>query len=236
MQKTSKHFCSSSTLTDTINKKTPSDSSEFISSQQNYKILYGGSNDNTFLYTSNVFNMLTYEFDIEFFLSTIYNCKSFDDVIKWTYENEQYVNPKTIKRVHNCAWRFYGKKKDNITTVVLDYYYKLTIELWMNDYIEIIYNKYAFNMYIDSDILNISYLDNDKKPDSSIKRDNAESIENLQKIIKLNFMRYDFFISIINIYLDKYTGMMGDISSHYKKIKNFIYKQLVKSIENKMTK
>ena len=176
--------------------------------------------------TTNMLNSLTYEFDLEFFMTQIYNFKSFDDVIKWTYENEQYINPRTIKRVHNCAWRLYGNNKDNITTTVLDYYYKIVINLWMNDYINLIYKKYAFNVNIDSDILNISYYG-----DNNFPPENKESIDRIQTIIKLNLMTYDFFTSVINMYLDKYHDMMRDITSHYKKIKNFVYKQLIKSIE-----
>jgi len=167
-------------------------------------------------------NALSYEFNLETFLSGIYNFKSFDDVIAFSLENEYIYSPLTIKRIHNCAWRLYGKNKDNITTSVLNYYYNLAIKLWMNDYIELISKKYAINLSV-GDVLQIN-----RNPDSD------QSDKRVREIISTNLMSYEFFTSIINMYLDKYAGVMEDIKSHYKKIKNFVYRQLIKSIESKI--
>jgi len=92
----------------------------------------------------------------------------------------------------------------------------------MNDYIELISKKYAINLSV-GDVLQIN-----RNPDSD------QSDKRVREIISTNLMSYEFFTSIINMYLDKYAGMMEDIKSHYKKIKNFVYRQLIKSIESKI--
>ena len=177
--------------------------------------------------SSDMINILSYEFSLDFFLSTIYNFKTFDDVITFSLDNEYIYNPLTIKRIHNCAWRLYGKNKDNITTSVLNYYYNLAIKLWMNDYMELISKKYAFSLSVGNDTLHINKLNNNvKKEDQDDKK--------IREIININLLSYEFFTSIINVYLDKYAGMMEDIKSHYKKIKNFVYRQLIKFIESKI--
>jgi hypothetical protein len=91
----------------------------------------------------------------------------------------------------------------------------------------LISKKYAFNLSVDSDILQIDRL-TDKKDHGD------QSDKKIEEIISVNFLSYEFFVSIINMYLDKYAGMMEDIKTHYKKIKNFVYQQLIKSIENKI--
>lgn len=177
--------------------------------------------------SNDMINILSYDFSLEFFLTKIYSFKSFDDVITFSLDNEYIYSPLTIKRIHNCAWRYYGKNKDNVTTSVLNYYYNLAIKLWMNDYMNLISKKYAFNLSVDSDILQIDRL-TDKKDHGD------QSDKKIEEIISVNFLSYEFFVSIINMYLDKYAGMMEDIKTHYKKIKNFVYQQLIKSIENKI--
>uniref|UniRef100_A0A6C0CCA1 Uncharacterized protein n=1 Tax=viral metagenome TaxID=1070528 RepID=A0A6C0CCA1_9ZZZZ len=176
--------------------------------------------------SNDMINILSYDFNLEFFLTKIYNFKTFDDVIIFSLDNEYIYNPLTIKRIHNCAWRYFGTNKDNITTSVLNYYYNLAIKLWMNDYMDLISKKYAFNLSVDSDVLQIDRLTDKDRGDQNDKK--------IQEIINVNLLSYDFFTSVINMYLDKYAGMMEDIKTHYKKIKNFMYQQLIKSIENKI--
>lgn len=171
-------------------------------------------------------NMLSYNFSVEFFLSGIYNFSIFDDVIIFSQDNEFIYNPLTIRRIHNCAWRLYGENKDNITPSVLNYYYDIAIKTWMNEYMDLISKKYAFNLSIDSDALQISRLGNSDNGDQSDQK--------IQEIINVNLLSYEFFASIINMYLDKNHGSMKDIKNHYSKIKNFVYRQLVRSIEKKI--
>lgn len=171
-------------------------------------------------------NMLSYNFSVEFFLSGIYNFSIFDDVIVFSQDNEFIYNPLTIRRIHNCAWRLYGENKDNITPSVLNYYYDIAIKTWMNEYMDLISKKYAFNLSIDSDILQISRSGNTDNGDQSDQK--------IQEIINVNLLSYEFFASIINMYLDKNHGSMKDIKNHYLKIKNFVYRQLVRSIEKRI--
>lgn len=171
-------------------------------------------------------NMLSYNFSVEFFLSGIYDFSIFDDVIIFSQDNEFIYNPLTIRRIHNCAWRLYGENKDNITPLVLNYYYDMAIKTWMNEYMDLISKKYAFNVSIDSDVLLISRSGNANNGD--------RSDQNIQEIINVNLLSYEFFASIINTYLDKNRESIKDIKNHHLKIKNFVYGQLVRSIEKRI--
>ena len=71
------------------------------------------------------------------FLASIYGLHSFDQVIYWTLEND-YLPFNTIKRVHNCSWKVFGNKIEELSTGVFEYYYDISKTYWLKDYVNII--------------------------------------------------------------------------------------------------
>lgn len=166
--------------------------------------------------------MLSYYFDPIFFIKILYNLQSFDAVIKWTNENIN-LPFNTIKRVHNCAWHIYGSHKDNITDIVLKYYYELAINQWMKDYIIHITRIFSFSVGIENNIL------------VHHKNKDTQHEEKLSDIIITAFFNYNFFVSTINKYIISLGNIVDNkVSSHYKNIKNFVYEHLIDNIKNSL--
>jgi len=157
--------------------------------------------------------LLSYYFDPNFLLTYIYKLMTFNDVITWTNDNT-HLPFNTIKRVHNCAWKIFGMKQDNITDIVLKYYYNIATKRWMDDYIGLLSTEFSFD----------------------IKYNISDDISSIKDIIIKKFFNYDFFVSIIVKYITVYHTSMVDIDSHYKKLKNFIYEQLHAVIKKEMVK
>lgn len=156
--------------------------------------------------------LLNFYFDPYDFLTQIYDLHSFNQVINWTIENNHF-HFETIKRVHNAAWKIFGSNIENISELVIDFYYDIAKKNWMKDYIDNILKKYSF------DIL------------STGQKDSALSPEN---IIILKFFTKNFFIQIIKKYLIVYKNIWTDIESHYKNLKNFVYMCIMKNIKYKI--
>lgn len=153
--------------------------------------------------------LLDYYFNPNDFLDRIYKLYTFDQVIKWTLENE-HLPFGTIKRVHNCAWKAFGDKLDNISDSLLDYYYDVAKTKWIYDYIDVIKNKYSFDFII---------KDNSNLP-----------IKQIHDILIDKFLSQNFFRQTIQKYLDVYQDEWSDVKSHYGNLKNFIFKELLREI------
>lgn len=156
--------------------------------------------------------LLGFYFNANDFLSNMYGLYSFDQVIYWTLDNN-YLPFDTIKRVHNCAWKAYGNKIEAITNIVVDYYYDLAKNYWLYDYVKVIRNEYSFNLTTQK------------------KNIPSETEEELYDIILSEFFTYDFFNDTIKRYVYLYQDIWDSIESHYIKLKNFIFRQLIENIE-----
>lgn len=169
--------------------------------------------------------LLNFYFNPLDFLINMYNLYSFDQVIYWTLENDELPFD-TIKRVHNCAWKAYGNKMENLSDYVLDYYYDLAKNHWLYDYIKLLGNKYSFGISIDNKL----------KSNDNIENENKESLEEMYDVIVNKFFDYAFFIEIIKKYIKTYQDIWESIESHYGNLKNFVYNELVLRIDNKLNK
>lgn len=163
--------------------------------------------------------LLSFYFNPSDFLANIYGLKSFDDVIYWTTENE-YLPFGTIKRVHNCAWKVYGNKIEDLSTNVLDFYYDISRYHWLKDYVKVIEKKYSFDLST-----------SEKKSTDII--DGSDEIYN---IIFNKYFTYEFFVDTIKRYIYEYEDKWDIIDSHYGHIKKYIFEQLIENIEAQLTK
>lgn len=166
--------------------------------------------------------LLSFYFNPTDFLNNIYNLHSFDQVIYWTLEND-YLPFDTIKRVHNCAWKAFGSRLEEISNVVYEYYYEIAKDHWLWDYVKLIENNYSFNLVSSEDNGPISTTDDTKQETAT---------NEIYKIILNKYFDYDFFVSSIKRYVYEYQDQWNLIESHYGMIKKFVFKQLVRRIES----
>lgn len=153
--------------------------------------------------------LLGFYFNPKDFLNEIYDIDSFDKAIQWSLD-KKYLPYDTIKRVQNCSWRVYGNIPGELSNAVIEYYYNLG-KKWLNEYINILLNKYSFSII--------------EKPDE--KND-----KNLYDIIYINFFTYKFFSSALKKYVYEYQDKWEYIVSHFEHIKKYIFEQLVESMES----
>lgn len=158
--------------------------------------------------------LLSFYFNPNDFLTSIYDLHSFDQVIYWTMEND-HLPFDTIKRVHNCAWKVYGNKIEEISNVVTEYYYDISKNYWLKDYVKIIQNDYSFDLISNKEITNLS--------------DNADIIYD---VICTKYYTYFFFVSVIKRYVYEFQDKWELIESHYVNLKKYILSQLIENIEN----
>ncbi len=119
--------------------------------------------------------LLSFYFNPADFLTSIYDLHSFDQVIYWTLENN-HLPFNTIKRVHNCAWKVYGSRMEEISSGVIDYYYDIAKLHWLKDYAKIIQNKYSFNFVTKQNFNNIN-----------------NTQEEIYEILATKYFDYNFF-------------------------------------------
>jgi len=159
--------------------------------------------------------LLSFYFNPREFLSQIYDLFSFDAVIYWTLTND-YLPFDTIKRIHNCAWKAYGNKIEELSNKVIEYYYDMAKNRWLHDYVKIIQNKYSFSATFDKKLKLSSTLDE------------------IYNIISVEFFDYIFFNNAIKRYVYQYQDKWDSIESHYGKLKDYIFQQLIEHIEQKL--
>jgi hypothetical protein len=160
--------------------------------------------------------LLSFYFNPRDFLANIYSLYSFDQVIYWTLEND-YLPFDTVKRVHNCAWKVFGNKIEELSTGVLEYYFDISKTHWLRDYVKIIQNEYSFNLVTEK---------------STDKISNA--FTETYNIIASRFYTYTFFINALKRYVYEFQDQWELIKSHYGNIKKYIFVQLIEHIENKL--
>lgn len=151
------------------------------------------------------------------FLSSVYDIYSFDDAIYWTIEND-YLPFDTIKRVHNCAWKVYGSKIEELSNNVIEYYYNISRTYWLKDYAHVIQNDYSFD-----------FVSQYKTPDIT------DSYIAIYDILYSKFYTYDFFSSALKRYVYEFENKWDLVESHYGQIKKYIFSQLVDNIENNLS-
>ena len=120
----------------------------------------------------------------------------------------------TVKRVHNCAWKVYGNKIEELSSTVTDYYFEISRTYWLKDYTKIIQNDYSFDFV-------------SKKPMENI----TGGIDETYDILYLKFYTYEFFTSVIKRYVYEYEDKWELIESHYLNFKKYVFNQLVEHIE-----
>ena len=163
--------------------------------------------------------LLSFYFNPHDFLVSIYGLYSFDQVIYWTLEND-HLPFDTIKRVHNCAWKVFGNRIEELSASVLDYYYDIAKSHWLRDYVKVIQNKYSFDLITDKET----------------NTDITNTEEEIYDIIISKFFTDDFFATSIKRYVYEYQDKWELIHSHYGKLKNYIFQQLIDHIENETRK
>jgi hypothetical protein len=159
--------------------------------------------------------LMHFYFDPYEFLTQIYDLHTFNQVINWTLDNPD-LPPDTIKRVHNAAWKIFGSNLENISELVVDFYYDIATHNWIEDFKDNITAKYSF------DVLSQSSSE-------------TTTVTNLTNLIVSNFFPKIFFVQIIKKYIETYRDEWTHIDSHYKNLKNFTYKCLMKNIKFKMS-
>lgn len=156
--------------------------------------------------------LLSYYFNPRDFLASIYELNSFEQVIKWTYDND-YLPFNTIKRVHNCAWRVFGNKYSEMSEKVYKYYYDICVNSWLKDYVKIIQNKYSFDLILKTN-------------------NNLDNLDEIYHIIKKKYLSFDFFERTIKKYIETYNEKWEKIETHYNHIKSFVFYSLIDAIES----
>ena len=160
--------------------------------------------------------LLTFYFNPYDFLTTIYGLNSFEEVIYWTLEND-YLPFDTIKRIHNCAWKVFGNRPEELSTTVFEYYYDIAKMHWLRDYAELIEKKYSFDL-------------------TTNKINVGNAIDEIYSILLSKFFNYNFFISAIKRYIYEYQDQWEEIYSHYGNLKKYIFDQLINYIEKETRK
>jgi len=173
--------------------------------------------------------LLTFYFNPSDFLENIYDLYSFDQVIYWTLENN-HLPFDTIKRVHNSAWKAYGNKIEELSSVVLDYYYDIAKTHWLRDYTKIIQNKYSFNLTTTTTTTTDD--GGDGVEEKKLRDDKPVNVsDEIYNIISSKFLTYNFFIKSVKKYIYQYQDEWETIDSHYGKLKAFVFNQLIEYIE-----
>lgn len=149
------------------------------------------------------------------FLSSIYDLDSFDDVVKWSIENN-YLPIFTIKRVNNCAWKIFGNKVEQVTDGVVNYYYDISKTYWLKDYVKKIESDYSFN------------FDND----TGYKKSKDVT---LYDILLDRYYTSDFFHDVVKNYIYDYEDKWDMVYSHYDNLKKYAYAKLVEKINKNLT-
>lgn len=163
-------------------------------------------NDDNIFYNEKELILSPYNLNNEDFLLNVYNIKSFDDVIKWSEENNYIVN-NTFKRINKCAWSAYGLKQEIITLQVIKYYYIFFIKNWMNTFMEKIKNDYEFQILNDS--------------------------EDVKMMIVDNYISLDDFDKIITSFINEYRDKWDIINDHFALLNNYIYQKIISKLKQK---
>lgn len=161
--------------------------------------------------------LLSFYFNPIDFLASVYNLHSFDEVIYWTLEND-YLPFDTIKRVHNCAWKVFGSKVEELSASVLEYYFDIARTYWLKDYVKLIQNKYSFD-FVSKEPIDVS-----------------DSFNEIYNIIYNKYFTYEFFANTIKRYIYEYQDKWEYIQEYYISIKKYVYQQLIEHIENQNNK
>jgi hypothetical protein len=154
--------------------------------------------------------LLTFNFDPDVFLKNTYKIQSMEDAIKWTLENNKYPYD-TIRRIHDCAWKVYGRNSENITTITFEYYYEIVTKHWIKIYLKRIQQKYSFDI-----------ITNKKHTDLYDK---------IKTVILSKILNYDNFIMIIKKCISTNQEQWSYITSHYDFIKEYIYQYIISELD-----
>lgn len=160
--------------------------------------------------------LLSFTFDPKYFLEYFYGLKSFDQVIRWTLENDNLPSL-TIYRIHDCAWKVFGKNIDALTYQVLEYYYEKSKNDWLKYYVDVIQNEYSFELIKDID-------------------DKLSEKNQIYKLLLDNFYTYKFFVTCIKKYVFENQNTWGKNQSHFSNLKRYIRDCLIKKLEESENK
>lgn len=165
--------------------------------------------------------LLSFNFQPRDFLSGIYDLHTFDDVIYWTLEND-YLPFGTIKRVHDCAWKVFGNNLTNLSTGVFEYYFDISQNYWLKDYVVLLENNFSFN-----------FVKSKGTPDTKDTQDTentSDTLDEIYHIVRGKFYTYEFFVNCVKKYVKQYQNIWEEIPSHYDNLKNYICECLSKYI------
>lgn len=146
-------------------------------------------------------SLLTFNFDPIGFLKNVYQIHSFDDTIKWTLENNKFPF-ETIRRVHDCTWKVYGKNLENMTSIVYKYYYEIASNRWLKDYLIQLKEQFSFDIVEGK----------------------------LKDAITSNILTYDNFVMVIKKCITENQEKWLEIVSHYRFIKKYVYDWIVEEL------
>ncbi|RYE14795.1 MAG: hypothetical protein EOP34_05490 [Rickettsiales bacterium] len=161
--------------------------------------------DNTKMMLPNISESLLLQntFDTDEFLKTVYNLHSFDDIIKWTVSNDN-LSYNTVKRIHNCGWKVYGKS--DLTLKVYDYYHNMFKNKWVKDCVKILERKYSLNIVLDKNTT-------------------------LETLIISKYINIDNSINFINKFIHKNLKNWLDITNYYDKIRESCITNIIQLIK-----
>jgi hypothetical protein len=154
--------------------------------------------------------LLGYHFSAYDFLTKIYDLHSFREVISWT-QDHPHIPGRTRVRIHECAWRVFGRDPEGLEQSVLEYYYHFIREKWLPDYVREIVQNYA--------------LDLELPPGEKLE-------EQVLHILRKQFTR-PFFIDSIKNFIQKNWDIWNEIQDYGTQIKNFLQEQLIVRLTGK---
>jgi hypothetical protein len=149
--------------------------------------------------------LLGFFFDAQDFLFSTYDIRTFDDTIKWTLNNT-YLPFGTIKRAHNCSWKVFGT---NPSSVVIDYYYNVAVEHWLDSYLVDLKKIFSFDIDLES---------------------NLSDTTSLKQFIIKNYFTKNFFSDTLRKFIETYESDWNDIYDFFDLIKFFTYDELTNKI------
>lgn len=179
---------------------------------------------------------LYFYFNPKDFLSTIYDLNSFSEVIYWTLDM-QHLPFETIKRVHDCSWKVFGLKLEELTNVVIDYYYNISKAYWLKEYTTKIESDYSFELMSDDRLDSTNSTNSANQSDQSDQSDISNStFTQLYNTILEKYYTYNFFSVSMKNYIYDYEDKWDLIVSHYDNIKQYMFDKLVEEINKNLTK
>lgn len=178
------------------------------------RLIYDQCNldDNTKKILPNVIESLLLQntFDTLEFLNKIYEIYSFDEIIKWTVNND-HLPRNTVKRIHNCGWQVFANTEANktkyLTMRVYHYYYDMFKSRWIKDCIRNIEKNYSFIISLDKNIT-------------------------LENIILTKYINLENTVEWINKFIKHHTKNWYNVINYYDRIRQSCIDSVIDKVKH----